>query len=70
MVSNPFLDHEILKKYSAGKNIKIVNGTMDFCNVEICTRYSGKKWLYANSDHLSFEGTKMLKSRIGSAIAG
>ena len=69
MVSNPFLDYEILKKYSAGKNIKIVNGTMDFCDVEICTRYSGKKWLYANSDHLSFDGTKMLKSRIASAIA-
>jgi hypothetical protein len=70
MISNPFLDYEILRKYGARNNIKVVNGLIDFCNIDNCTRFSGKNWLYANSDHLSFEGTKLLKSRIELAIVG
>lgn len=64
MLPNPFSDFEIIRESIRKSNISIINGVTPFCNATQCFRKKDGEWLYSNSDHLSLNGTDLLKDNV------
>jgi hypothetical protein len=64
MIVNPFLDNLMLARLLPHSKIGFIESISMFCNLKTCFRNEGDGWLFTNSDHLSYEGTKKLKSKI------
>jgi peptidoglycan/LPS O-acetylase OafA/YrhL len=65
MIQNPFTDDLRLKYETAKLDLKYISIIKLFCSTEgLCSRYQNGSWLYANGDHLSIEGSRMIKPEI------
>jgi hypothetical protein len=64
MLPNPFNDLEIIRDSIRKPNIFILDGVTPFCSATQCFRKKDGGWLYSNSDHLSLNGTDLLKDNV------
>jgi hypothetical protein len=65
MIQAPFTDDPILKYETTKLRLKYISTIKIFCNTDrLCSRYQNGRWLYANADHLSIEGSRIIKPEI------
>lgn len=69
MIQNPFFDDQIMRKELARLQIEYISTINIFCNEDkFCSRYQNGNWLYTDGDHLSIEGSRLLKTAIVTSL--
>ena len=65
MIQNPFSDDQIMKTEASKLRIGYLSTIDIFCReVYFCSRFQNGNWLYANADHLSIDGSRLVKPAI------
>lgn len=65
MIQNPFIDDQFMKTEVPKLGMEYLSTIDIFCNkADICSRFQDGKWLYANADHLSIAGSRLVKTSI------